>query len=142
MREAPVNRPEPLAYLNGEWIPLSGAGVGVFDGGFLQGVTVAEQLRTFGGKLFRLQTHLERLARSLEIVGVEPAISLVEIGRIVTELAEQNGKLLDPMDDQGVTILVTPGPSPAYSAFARHQGSTVCIHSQPLAFGSWAEKSS
>src|SRR5205814_4170593 len=128
MREAPVNRPEPLAYLNGEWIPLSRAGVGVLDGGFLQGVTVAEQLRTFGGRLFRLQTHLERLARSLEIVGVEPGISLAEIGQIALELAEQNRQLLDPADDQGVTILVTPGPSAAYAAFARHQGPTVCIH--------------
>ena len=48
--------------------------------GFVQGVTVAEQLRTFGGKLFRLDLHLARLARSLEIVGVDPGLPLAELG--------------------------------------------------------------
>jgi branched-subunit amino acid aminotransferase/4-amino-4-deoxychorismate lyase len=30
--------------------------------------------------------------------------------------------------------------SPAYSAVAPHQGPTVCVHTQPLSFGPWAEK--
>src|SRR5437867_2755146 len=140
MREAPPKMPEPLAYLNGRWIPLAQAAVGIFDVGFLQGVTVAEQLRTFCGKLFRLDLHLMRLARSLEIVGVDPGLSLVEIGRIATELVEQNHKLIDPADDLGATIFVTPGMSPTYSAVAPHQGPTVCVHTQPLSFGAWAQK--
>jgi branched-chain amino acid aminotransferase len=140
MREAPPKPPQPLAYLNGRWIPLSQAAVSVFDLGFLQGVTVAEQLRTFGGRLFRLDLHLSRLARSLEIVGVELDVSLAEIGQIASELVEQNRKLIDPADDLGATIFVTPGVSPAYAAVAPSQGPTVCIHTQPLTFGSWAEK--
>src|SRR5688572_16319444 len=131
---------EPLAYLNGKRIPLSQAAVSVFDGGFVQGVTVAEQLRTFGGRLFRLETHLERLARSLAIVGVNPGIAFEEIGREATELTEQNARLLDPADDQNVTIFVTPGPYAAYAAVAGHSGPTVCIHTQALPFGQWAEK--
>ena len=55
---------DPLAYLNGRYLPFSQAAISVTDGGFVQGVTVAEQLRTFGGKLFRLEQHLARLARS------------------------------------------------------------------------------
>jgi len=132
--------PEPLAYLNGRLIPLSQATVGIFDVGFLQGVAVAEQLRTFGGKLFRLDLHLARLARSLEIVGVDPGLTLAELGRIATKLVEQNRELIDPADDLGATIFVTPGMSPAYSAVAPHQGPTVCVHTQPLSFGPWAEK--
>src|SRR5436190_20436109 len=140
MREVPLKPPEPQAYLNGRWIPLSQAAVGIFDVGFLQGVTVAEQLRTFGGKLFRLDLHLARLARSLEIVGVDPGLPLAEIGRIATELVEQNRKLIEPADDLGATIFVTPGMSPACSAVAPLQGPTVCVHTQPLSFGPWAEK--
>jgi branched-chain amino acid aminotransferase len=132
--------PEPIAYLNGRWLPLSQASVSVFDVGFLQGVTVAEQLRTFGGRLFRLGLHLERLARSLEIVGVDPGLPLAELGQIADELVEQNRKLIDPADDLGATIFITPGMSPVYSAVAPPRGPTVCVHTQPLSFGSWAEK--
>ena len=73
---------EPIAYINGRRLPLSQLGVSVFDGGFVQGVTVAEQLRTFGGRLFRLEMHLARLARSLTIVGIDPGVSLADLGQI------------------------------------------------------------
>src|SRR5437016_13683129 len=113
MREAPLTQ-EPLAYLNGRYIPLSQVAVGVFDVGFLQGVTVAEQLRTFGGRLFRLDVHLARLAHSLDLIGVDPGVSLSDLGRIATELVEQNRQLIDSADDLGATIFVTPGMSPTY----------------------------
>src|SRR5947199_8090135 len=103
--------PEPLAYLNGRLVPLSQAAVAVFDIGFLQGVTVAEQLRTFGRRLFRLDLHLARLAHSLELIGVDPGISMADLGRVATELVEENRKLIDPHDDLGATIFVTPGMS-------------------------------
>src|SRR5262245_50918636 len=135
MRQSPTKPPEPIAYLNGRWLGLSQAAVSVFDVGFLQGVTVAEQLRTFGGRLFRLDLHLERLARSLEIVGVDPGLPLAELGQIAAELVEQNRKLIDPGDDLGATIFVTPGMSPAYSAVAPPSGPTACVHTQPLSFG-------
>jgi branched-subunit amino acid aminotransferase/4-amino-4-deoxychorismate lyase len=114
--------------------------VSVFDGGFMQGVTVAEQLRTFGGKLFRLDMHLDRLERSLEIVGVDPGMAREDFARIAGELAAQNHRLIDPADDLGLTIFVTPGPYAAYAAVASHKGPTVCLHTQPLAFANWAEK--
>lgn len=131
--------PEPIAYLNGRRVPLSQAAVGVFDGGFVQGTTVAEQLRTFGGKLFRLDLHLQRLARSLEIVGVDSGMSLDDLGRIATELAAENYALLSLGEDLGVTIFITPGIYPAYAALARERGPTVCVHTQPLPLAHIAE---
>ncbi len=132
--------PEPIAYLNGQWLPISRAAVSVYDGGFMQGVTVAEQLRTFGGMLFQLDRHLDRLARSLAIVGVEPGLARDELAEIATKLVSQNHTLLDPADDLGLSIFVTPGPYPAFAAFARHKGPTVGVHTQPLPFGTWAAK--
>ena len=131
---------EPVAWLNGQWIPLRQAAVSVFDGGFMQGVTVAEQLRTFGGKLFQLDMHLDRLARSLAIVGVEPGLARNDFAELATQLAAHNHQLLDPADDLGLTIFVTPGPYSAYASIADHPGPTVCLHAQPLAFANWADK--
>src|ERR1044072_4859848 len=114
MGEKLGNSREPQAYWNGRYVPLSQVGIGVFDAGFVQGVTVAEQLRTFGGKLFRLEAHLARLAHSLKIIGVEAGLPLAALGKITAELVEQNAKLLDPADDQQATIFVTPGIGPTY----------------------------
>jgi branched-chain amino acid aminotransferase len=131
---------EPLAYLNGQLIPLSQMGVSVFDGGFVQGVTVAEQLRTFGGKLFALERHLDRLQRSLSMIGVDVGIARDEMARIAEQLVAHNWRRLDPGDDLGATIFVTPGIYPAYASVAERQGPTVGIHTQPLAFDQWAGK--
>jgi len=139
-RIAATTLPEPIAYLNGQWLPISQAAVSVYDGGFMQGVTVAEQLRTFGGKLFRLDRHLDRLARSLAIVGVNPGLAREDFERIATDLAAQNHKLLDPADDLGLSMFVTPGPYASFASTARHKGPTVGIHTQPLTFGTWAGK--
>lgn len=139
-RTARTSTPAPLAYLNGKWLPLAQAAVSVYDIGFVQGVTVAEQLRTFGGKLFRLDLHLDRLARSLEIIGVDPGLSREELAQIATELAAQNHKLLEAGDDLGLTMFVTPGPQAAFAYLAGTSGPTVCIHTQPLPFHTWAGK--
>ncbi len=129
---------EPLAYLNG-WIPASQAMVPIYDAGFIQGATVSEQLRTFSGRLFRIESHLARLARSLEIVGVEPGLPLEELGRIAVELAANNQRLLAAGDDLGLSIFVTPG---AYATLAPGSVTepTIGLHTYPLPFRLWAGK--
>ncbi|MCE9525456.1 MAG: aminotransferase class IV [Planctomycetales bacterium] len=131
---------EPLAYLNGRYVPFSQAAVSVTDGGFVQGVTVAEQLRTFGGKLFRLEQHLGRLARSLAIVGIELGMTVEKLGEIARELAAKNHALLQPGDDLGLSMFVTPGPYSTFAGSGVPLGPTVGIHTYPLPFQLWHEK--
>jgi branched-subunit amino acid aminotransferase/4-amino-4-deoxychorismate lyase len=115
----------------------------VYDAGFVLGATVAEQVRTFGGRLFRLDTHLARLTHSLEIVGVDPGLSMTDLYAAAEELACRNHALLDSGDDLGISIFVTPGP---YATMASSMepdarvGPTVCMHTYPLPFHVWAEK--
>lgn len=128
-----TQRMSALAYFRGRFVPREEVLLDIDDLGFLQGVTVAEQLRTFGGKLFRLEQHLERLGRSLAIVGVDPGLPLTEIRRIGHELVERNHPLLAAGDDLGLTIFVTPGTA------ADHRP-TLALHTQPVAFGPFAAK--
>lgn len=130
---------EPLAYLNGRLIAASQALVSVEDAGFVMGVTVSEQLRTFHGEPFRLPDHLRRLRRSLEIIGVRPDIPLDEIGHMAFELSEYNSRLLASGDDLGLSIIITPGVYPTFTG-GRHGPGTVCIHTYPLPFALWSEK--
>ena len=113
--------------------------VSVWDSGFVQGVTIAEQMRTFGGRIFRLDQHLERLANSLEIVGILLEVPISELGEQASEIAAHNHRLLAKGDDLGVSLFVTPGP---YGAFAPSdaRGPTVAIHTYPISFASFAAK--
>jgi branched-subunit amino acid aminotransferase/4-amino-4-deoxychorismate lyase len=130
---------EPLAYWNGTFLPASQLAVPVWDTGFVQGVTVAEQLRTFDGRLFRLEDHLGRLRSSLEMVGIELPVPLDELGRLAVDLAARNHRLLAPGDDLGLSLFVTPGP---YRAFAPPEasGPSIGMHTYPVAFGAFADK--
>ncbi len=105
---------EPLAFFDGRWIPASAAAVSVSDAGFILGATVAEQLRTFAGKVFHLDDHLARLAQSLEIVGLQPGMTLEQFARTACELAAGNHAALAPGDDLALSIFVTPGDYPTY----------------------------
>jgi branched-chain amino acid aminotransferase len=100
---------------------------------------VAEQLRTFGGRIFHLDDHLGRLARSLAIVGVELGMPLASLGEIAVELAANNRALLHPDDDLGVAMVVTPGIHAGYGAPGTALP-TVCLHTYPLPFDRWADK--
>ena len=62
---------EPIAYYNGQFIAQADLAVEVYDAGFVLGTTISEQLRTFAGRLFRLDQHLDRLFHSLDVVGVD-----------------------------------------------------------------------
>jgi branched-chain amino acid aminotransferase len=59
-----------LVYLNGRFIPSADARISIFDRGFLYGDGVFETMRAYDGRIFRLDEHMERLARSAEIIGL------------------------------------------------------------------------
>lgn len=131
---------EAEAFLNGRIRPEREVAISLYDTGFVQGVTVSEQLRTFRGQLFRLPQHLERLGRSLQIVGITLPQAMSEIERIAGEIASRNHRLLPQGSDLGLAILVTPGPYAAFAPLDAPHDPTVCIHTYPLAFRLWADK--
>jgi len=131
---------QPQAYLNGRFLPASSVSVSPVDAGFVLGATVAEQVRTFGGRLFRLEAHLARLQQSLRIVEVELDMGQDELAAVARRLVAGNHRLLEPGDDLGLSIFVTPGPYRAYASPGKPRRPTLCLHTYPLPFRLWAEK--
>ncbi len=125
---------ESLAYWNGDWVPIAEIAIPLDDVGFTMGVTVVERLRTFGGRLFRADKHLERMRRSLEIVGWDAESLCDELQTAMKEFVERNRDLIADGDDWSVATFVTPGASPAATS------PTVCVHGNPLPFHNWAEQ--
>ena len=55
-------------YINGKFVPQEDAKVSVFDHGLLYGDGVFEGLRSYGGKVFRLEEHIKRLYESAKAI--------------------------------------------------------------------------
>ncbi|MBA4104552.1 MAG: hypothetical protein C0485_02255 [Pirellula sp.] len=122
------------AYFSGAWMPLQDAQIPLSDVGFGLGVTVVERLRTFAGRPFRVEEHLTRLERSLEIVGWNAASIVDEVRQAVAAFPDVNAELMAPGDDWYIAIFVTPGDTPAATQ------PRIGVHGGPLPFAGWADK--
>lgn len=92
------------AYLNGTFLPLEDASVPVMDRGFLFGDGVYEVIPVYGGKLFRLAHHLQRLRNSLQAIRIDNPLTESGWETMLTELVSRN---VTP--DQAVYLQVTRG---------------------------------
>ncbi|MES1183665.1 MAG: aminotransferase class IV [Myxococcales bacterium] len=72
-----------LVLIDGRPSPPEAATISVFDRGFLYGDSVFEALRTYGGRPFALERHLQRLAESAARVFIDLPVSLQQLGREV-----------------------------------------------------------
>jgi len=59
-----------IIYINGALVPRGEARISPFDRGFLYGYGLFETMRSYGGRVFRLDRHLVRLMRSAERLGL------------------------------------------------------------------------
>lgn len=78
-------------YVNGEYLPETEASVSIFDRGFLFADAVYEVTSVLDGKLIAFDGHANRLARSLDELGMEHPISkehLLEVHRELVRLNE------------------------------------------------------
>lgn len=66
-------------WIDGAPVAAAEARVSVFDRGFLYGDSVFETLRTYDGRPFAVDEHLERLARSARLVHIELPVPLATL---------------------------------------------------------------
>ena len=83
-----------FVYLNGKVIPREEARISPFDRGFLYGYGLFETMRSYGGRVFRLDQHLARLRRSAEKLALAPAIESYDFKQAIYLTLEAN-KLYD-----------------------------------------------
>jgi branched-chain amino acid aminotransferase len=81
----------PTIWLDGEWCDRSTAMVSVYDHGLLYGDGVFEGIRAYGGKIFRLDEHLDRLYDSAKAIWLEVPIEKKELAAITVEAVRRSG---------------------------------------------------
>jgi len=80
-----------LININGELLHRNEAGISPFDSAVQGGDAVWEGLRVYGGRIFRLQEHMDRLRRSAEAVSFETIPDDQAIIEQVRRTLEANG---------------------------------------------------
>jgi branched-chain amino acid aminotransferase len=80
-----------LIYLDGQWLDQSTAKVSVFDHGLLYGDGVFEGTRVYGGKVFRLSAHVERLYDSAHAILIQVPMPKAEMIAVTEEGVRRAG---------------------------------------------------
>lgn len=117
----------PIVYLNGKFLPAEQACVPVLDRGFIFGDGVYEVIPAYGGKLFRLGEHLQRLQNSLDAVRIPNPQDMAGWKTLLDELVEQNGG-----GDQSLYLQVTRGCAQRDHAMPAQPTPTVFAMCNPL----------
>lgn len=117
-----------IAYLNGDYLPLTEARISPMDRGFLFGDGVYEVFPVYGGKIFRLEQHLERLDRSLRNIELPLQKSVAKWFAILNKLVVDNGS-----GNQSLYLQITRGTYiDRQLAFQAPLQATIFAYSKPL----------
>ena len=79
MADIPFDQRDGFIWFNGELVPWKDAKIHVLTHGLHYGSCVFEGLRVYGGEIFKLRQHTERLFTSAEILGFEIPYTVEEI---------------------------------------------------------------
>jgi len=91
-------------YISGEFYDKAEAKISVYDHGLLYGDGVFEGIRAYGGKIFRLQQHLERLYNSAKAIKLEIPMGRDQLAQVIRQTLELNG-----LKDAYIRVVVTRG---------------------------------
>jgi branched-chain amino acid aminotransferase len=94
----------PQIYIDGEFFDQANAKVSVFDHGLLYGDGVFEGIRFYGGRVFRMEEHMERLWDSAHSICLDIPLSRAEMDEALLETIRQND-----LRDGYVRLIVTRG---------------------------------
>lgn len=90
--------------INGRLVDKEDAKVSVYDHGLLYGDGVFEGLRSYSGKVFRLDRHLDRLYESARAIWLEIPIKQADLAKAVNDTLRANS-----LEDAYIRLVVTRG---------------------------------
>ena len=92
-------------YINGNLLPKEQAVVSVFDHGFLYGDGVFEGIRVYGGKVFLLREHVDRLYDSARSIGLDIPISRADMTDALLDTALAKATELAAMPPKAIQAM-------------------------------------
>ncbi len=94
----------PQIFINGEFFSAEEAKVSVYDHGLLYGDGVFEGLRSYEGRIFRLEDHIRRLNESAKAIWLEIPMTPAELETSIKQTLARS-----QLQDAYVRVIVTRG---------------------------------
>ncbi|OMP68078.1 aminodeoxychorismate lyase [Domibacillus epiphyticus] len=129
-------------YVNGTIIRNEEVRISPFDHGFLYGIGVFETFRTYDGKLFLLDEHIDRLNNSLRKLNIVFEFTREEVKQIIALLEEANGwknayiRLNVSAGEGNIGLQTKPYTQPNIIAFQKSLGPAASL---AVKRGKWLE---
>jgi branched-chain amino acid aminotransferase len=96
---------EKKIYIDGEFYPWDEAKIRVLDHGLLYGDGVFEGIRSYNGRVFKLEEHIERLYRSAEAIELKVPIKREDLKEALLSTLAKN----ELFKDAYIRVVVTRG---------------------------------
>jgi len=110
-------------YIDGEWYGRDEAKISVYDHGLLYGDGLFEGIRIYGGKIFKLKEHIDRLFEGARAIRLNLNLSHKEMMETVEEAVRRNKR-----EEGYIRLLATRGKGPlGISPFTCPESSLVII---------------
>ena len=122
-----------VVFSNGKFIPEKDAKISIFDSALMFGDMVFEMTRSFNGKQFKLDEHIERLFNGIKILRIPIQYSQKQLKEICLETIEKNKPAFSKTDEHRLMINVSRGPLSIYhQVFDNKVEPTVIVADFPL----------
>ncbi len=132
----PPEPPEPIIYVNGEFLPKSQAKISVLDHGLMYGDGCFEAWCGRNGFIFQLDAHLDRLFKSMHSLRLNLRVERQELRESIIETVRRNSLI-----DFYIKALITRGISPEPVIDPRKcETPSIIIYARPTQFEVSPEK--
>jgi branched-chain amino acid aminotransferase len=139
MTSVPKTQQTRIAYFNGKFVPEREALLPFREQSVKNGASAYDTTRTFHGRPFRLDDHIERLYRSMRYIELDPGISPRQMTELTEQVVEANAAMLRPGEDWWVNHRVTYGIDAVGDEGWGYEGPSVIIDCRPLPLRQRAE---
>ena len=129
----PYRYPQGVAFMDGQYLPMSEAKISVLDWGFLHSDATYDTVHVWNGRFFRLNLHLDRFFGGVERLRMRPPHSREQIAQILANCVALSGHR-----SAYVEMICTRGGSPTFSRDPRDAVNRFIAFAVP--FGSVANK--
>jgi branched-chain amino acid aminotransferase len=102
--------PDGIAYVDGDYRPMSEAKISVLDWGFLRSDATYDVVHVWDGKFFRLDRHIDRFMASIEKLRMTLPVDRDGLARVLNECVRRAG-----LREAYVEMILTRGHSPTFS---------------------------
>jgi len=105
-----IQYPPGIAYIDGQYVPMSEAKISVLDWGFLHSDATYDVVHVWKRRFFRLDKHIDRFQQSIDKLRLKLPFEREVLEEILKQCVIRSG-----LDDVYVEMVLTRGVSPTFS---------------------------